>query len=165
VINVFHATNVSLARSIQINGLGIDRNFYENCLNQLLMHFPLEKNKSEDYLERFFNEDASEINGGVSFFPTLQQCQNIKHQFNRGGEYLNLFIKRFLKYQCRVNKIPLTDEIKEIAFGIIMPDTTPCIIELCIPIELIFNKKYIGQGYELYTIQKVDPKYIVRLHF
>jgi hypothetical protein len=162
-IVLYHATCISAYEKILINGIGLDKDDYKNILNKLSTIFPLENKLLDRFFNNFYkhNNHHGELNGGVSFFPKFITCAKISLDFNSGGEFCNLFILHFVRYWCRVTKVKLTNEIKQIALNLIYPNRTPCIIVFDVPDSFIENDHVIGTSSEHYTYCKVPPQYIL----
>ena len=157
-ITLFHTTNENSAKLMIKNGIGLENNDYQNYIKLMCeeLDVPVEKVIS---IFNDFKKDA-ECNGTVSFFQDEKTCMRIVHYGKFGGEWRNLVIERALKRIARLKKVPYT-KIKHIGIKYLGTDSEPVIVEVSIPVSMIFNKEMIGKKSELYTMEKVPAKYIV----
>lgn len=161
-VKLFHATSIGCVNDMFATGhIGIDRQSYINIGQKIGKKLPMNDQMFFAIFDSVYDSESSESNGGVSFFPTYNQSHYIMNQYCNGGEWLNLFIKRFAKSWYRRNK----QKYQPLEITDIIGSTSPAIIEVELPVNLIENYESVqGSLGEHFTVQKVDVKYITNVY-
>lgn len=133
---------------------------YRSLSDKLALDFEVASSIFSKLLSDIAND--GEANGGVSFFPHLEQCIRIAKYGETGGEWKGSFVKDCLKRIARVKKIPFAN-LKPRVTDYTGGDSPNVVVVVKLPIEYIANAKSIGKSVELYTLRKVPPKYITEV--
>lgn len=157
-ITLYHLTNEDSAKSMLINGIGLDISDYEKYIISICEELNVPTNKILPILDLF--KDDTEANGGVSFFQKASSCLRISHYAKYGGEWRSQIIERVLKRISRMKKTPY-ETLRKIGFKYLGSDSKPVIVQVTIPIHMVENPEKIGQQSELYTKCKVPTEYII----
>jgi hypothetical protein len=153
-ITLYHATSLGCYQSMIEKGyMGLDRSDYWEIATKIRKsRFIITDTLFETIFDSVYDSESDESNGGVSFFPTFEQCANIAQQYNEGGEWLNLFTKRFTKSAHRRTKT----KYKEFSSVCLLGDTKPVVLQVELDKTLIANLDKVENSlYEHYTLEKV----------
>lgn len=161
-ISLFHATNAHSADLMLKHGMGLDAHDYERMRSQVAHEFGLPVARLESIQPG--DADSTEVQGGVSFFPTLQQAVRIVDYGLFGGEFRGSFVEHLTKRACRLCKIPYATK-KGFVQKMVGGHTASVVVEVLLPVELVHNIRAIGTSSEHYTVQKVPAEFITHVHF
>lgn len=172
-ITLFHATNKLSAKKMIDSGMGLNINDYKNLVQDIANKVGI----SNKVITRVFsnwtrneNINRGEYQGGVSFYPTFNQARDIAKTYaEMAGEWKGNLIEMLIKSYARdigrsfnCTEIQnIYNDVKENFTGAL---STPVVVEVLIPEDMIVNKEDIGDDVELYTNDKVSSKYIRHIH-
>jgi hypothetical protein len=157
-VRLYHTTNLWSANAMRSTGLGLDMGDYRKLAKEIADIVGVDVTLFSPILQRV--ESDSEANGGVSFFQSLEAARRIAHYAKFGGEWRELILKAFLKKAARQLKVPYRS-LTHLLPKYTGTDSTAVAVVVDIPISLIHNQQHLGSSSEVYTLKKVDAKYIV----
>ena len=157
-ITLYHATNRYSAERMLVEGMGLDLDDYAQFYQRVQDYF----NVPQEYLANVTPSESDECRGGVSFWPTLEQCQQISHYGAMGGEYRGNFVQALVKRAARFMKIPYS-EVKHVVETITGGTTGPVAVVVDLPLSYIANPSVLGTSNEHFTLRKVPARHIREL--
>lgn len=157
-IALYHVTNRYSAERMLVQGMGLDLDDYAQFYQQVKDYF----NVPQEYLANVTPGESDECRGGVSFWPTMEQCRRFSHYGSMGGEYRGCFVQRLVKRAARFMKVPYS-EVKHVVDIITGATTEPVAVIVDLPLSYIANPDVLGTTGEHFTLRKVPARYIREL--